>query len=133
MKPQSQRRKKSNIDPKNSRLLSAVMPFLLAVLFFGSLHCPESVSKLALVSASLVLPQGSVQVLKNDLQAASKTPAADETAEIIAPIAPQAEPKPTANGSITDTPQDILEMQRAAVFAESRSVSCSGRITCLPP
>ena len=85
MKPQSQRRKKSNIDPKNSRLLSAVMPFLLAVLFFGSLHCPESVSKLALVSASLVLPQGSVQVLKNDLQAASKTPAADETAEIIAP------------------------------------------------
>ena len=114
VKPQSQRRKKPNIYPKNSLLLSAVTPLLLAVLFFGSLHCPEPVSKLALVSASFVLPQGSVQVLKNDLQAASKTPAADETAEIIAPIAPQAEPKPTANGSITDTPQDILEMQRAA-------------------
>ena len=111
VKPKSQRRKKPNTHPKNSRFSSVAMPLVLAVLFFGSMHCQGPVSKLALVSASLVLPQGSVQVLKNDLQAASKTPVADETAEIIAPIEPQAEPKPTANGSITERGGTIVEKQ----------------------
>lgn len=126
VKPKNQRRKK-NMDSKNSRLPSAVMPLLLAALFFGSMHFQGPVEKLALVSASLLLPQGSVQVLKNDLQSASKLPDTERTAEITAPIETPKTPVQPTGGAITDTPQDILEMQRAAE-AQFQNAEKSGTI-----
>lgn len=128
MKPQNKRRKKSNINQKNSPLSAAVMPLFLAVLFFGGLHFSEPVSKLALVSASLQMPQGSVQILKNDLQTAAQKPAVNPADEVIAPIQPkEASPKQTESGGITDTPQDILDMQRAAE-AQFANAEKSGNI-----
>lgn len=114
MKTQNQRRKKLNTDTPRSRFSAVFMPLFLAVLFFGGLHFSEPVSKLAFISASLLLPQGSVQVLKNDLQTAAQKPIADAVDEVVAPIQPQEPTKQTESGSITDTPQDILDMQRAA-------------------
>lgn len=128
MKPQNKRRKKSNINQKNSPFSAAVMPLFLAVLFFGGLHFSEPVSKLALVSASLQMPQGSVQILKNDLQTAAQKPAVNPADEVIAPIQPkEASPKQTESGGITDTPQDILDMQRAAE-AQFANAEKSGNI-----
>lgn len=128
MKPQNKRRKKLNINQKNSPFSAAVMPLFLAVLFFGGLHFSEPVSKLALVSASLQMPQGSVQILKNDLQTAAQKPAVHPADEVIAPIQPkEASPKQTESGGITDTPQDILDMQRAAE-AQFANAEKSGNI-----
>ncbi len=128
MKPQNKRRKKSNINQKNSPFSAAVMPLFLAVLFFGGLHFSEPVSKLALVSASLQMPQGSVQILKNDLQTAAQKPAVNPADEVIAPIQPkEVSPKQTESGGITDTPQDILDMQRAAE-AQFANAEKSGNI-----
>ncbi len=128
MKPQNKRRKKSNINQKNSPLSAAAMPLFLAVLFFGGLHFSEPVSKLALVSASLQMPQGSVQILKNDLQTAAQKPAVHPADEVIAPIQPkEVSPKQTESGGITDTPQDILDMQRAAE-AQFANAEKSGNI-----
>lgn len=113
MTPQSKRRKK-NTSQNGGRLLPAAVPFLLAALVVGSLHFHEPTAKLAFLSASLLLPQGSVQVLKNEMQSAAKTPAEERTVEITSPIETEA-PKPqTSVGAMTDTPQDILEMQNAA-------------------
>lgn len=128
MKPQNKRRKKSNITQKNSPFSAAVMPLFLVALFFGGLHFSEPISKLALVSASLQMPQGSVQILKNDLQSAAQKPVSDIVDEVIAPIQPkEVSPKQTESGGITDTPQDILDMQHAAE-AQFANAEKSGNI-----
>lgn len=114
MRPQNKRRQKLNTNRIGGRLQTAVMPMFLAALFFGSMHFAEPVSKLALVSASLQMPQGSVQILKNDLQTAEKKPSAAEVGETAIPIQPIETPKQVQSIAITDTPQDILEMQKAA-------------------
>lgn len=114
VKPQNKRRKKPNSDQTGSRFQMAILPILFAAIFFGSMHFSEPVSKLALVSASMQLPQGTVQVLKNDLQTAEKKPDSNDVSETVVPIQPYEPPQQTVRGAITDTPQDILEMQKAA-------------------
>ncbi len=114
MRMQNQRRKKQNTDTLQNRFSAVLMPIALAVLFFGGLRFSEPVSKLAFVSASLQMPQGSVQVLKNDLQTAAQKPVSDTAGEAVTPIQPKVEPEQVERNDITDTPQDILDMQRAA-------------------
>lgn len=111
------RRKKQN-NAHRFALYFAV-PACLMLTFFVGTRFPTALGKAAMLGASLELPQGTVQVFKNDLVRAAQvgTPSAPAVPiPIQNQTATQKAETPTAENG---TPQDILDMMREAeqVFA----------------
>ncbi len=102
----------------------AVLPLFLALTFFMGTRFAEPIAKVAMFSASLTLSQGTAQILKQDLQSASAGEGSETVTEVLPVAEPQEEPKREESTSITDTPQDILNMMEAAKAGFENAERC---------
>ncbi|MGN0520219.1 MAG: stage II sporulation protein P [Candidatus Fimenecus sp.] len=114
-------RRKNNGDAANRVLLTLAVPVLLLCTVFIGMHSTAPLEKAALFSASLALPQGTAEVIKNDFARAAQNGSTSQSASVSVPIenrvqATAATEKPATE---TDTPADILQMMQEAkaVFA----------------
>ena len=115
-------RKKQLGDTASRILLSLAVPaFLLCTVFVG-MHGAAPLEKAALVSASLALPQGAAEVIKNDFVRAAQSGGTAQSATVPVPIENRVQPVAAQKtASETDTPADILKMMQEAetVFANA--------------
>ncbi|MGN0555075.1 MAG: stage II sporulation protein P [Candidatus Fimenecus sp.] len=118
-----QLRKKHNGDTANRVLLTLAVPaFLLCTVFVG-IHGAVPLEKAALFSASLALPQGTAEVIKNDFARAAQSGGTVQSATVSVPIENRIQPAAAQKtASETDTPADILKMMQdaEAVFANAQ-------------
>ena len=115
-------RKKQLGDTASRILLSLAVPaFLLCTVFVG-MHGAAPLEKAALFSASLALPQGAAEVIKNDFARAAQNGGTAQSATVSVPIENRVQPVAAQKtASETDTPADILKMMQEAetVFANA--------------
>lgn len=115
-------RKKQLGDTASRILLSLAVPaFLLCTVFVG-MHGAAPLEKAALFSASLALPQGAAEVIKNDFVRAAQSGGTAQSATVPVPIENRVQPVAAQKtASETDTPADILKMMQEAetVFANA--------------
>ncbi len=112
-------RKKQNAEHRF--LLYFAVPAALALTICVGTRFPEPLKKAAMLGASLELPQGTVQVVKNDLARAAQVGVPSAPATPV-PIQNKTEIPEAQTPTVENaTPQDILEMMRAAeqVFANA--------------
>lgn len=110
--------RRANASGTSRLALYFAVPAALVLTGYIGIHAPEPLTKAALFSASLALPQGTVEVLKNDLNrtALAADTAANPSVQIpIQSSIPASEQEKT--DSETDTPADILLMMREAETA----------------
>lgn len=116
-------RKKTNSDTASRVLLTLAVPaFLLCTVFVG-MHGAAPLEKAALFSASLALPQGTAEVIKNDFARAAQSGSTSQSATVSVPIENRVQPAAAQKtASETDTPADILKMMQDAetVFANAQ-------------
>ena len=116
-------RKKTNSDTASRVLLTLAVPaFLLCTVFVG-MHGAAPLEKAALFSASLALPQGTAEVIKNDFARAAQSGSTSQSATVSVPIENRVQPAAAQKtASETDTPADILKMMQdaEAVFANAQ-------------
>lgn len=116
-------RKKNNSDTASRVLLTLAVPaFLLCTVFVG-MHGAAPLEKAALFSASLALPQGTAEVIKNDFARAAQSGGTTQSATVSVPIENRVQPVAAQKTvSETDTPADILKMMQdaEAVFANAQ-------------
>lgn len=114
--------KKQTGDTASRILLSLAVPaFLLCTVFVG-MHGAAPLEKAALFSASLALPQGAAEVIKNDFVRAAQSGGTAQSATVPVPIENRVQPVAAQKtASETDTPADILKMMQEAetVFANA--------------
>ena len=115
-------RKKQTGDTASRILLTLAVPaFLLCTVFVG-MHGAAPLEKAALFSASLALPQGAAEVIKNDFARAAQNGGTAQSATVSVPIENRVQPVAAQKtASETDTPADILKMMQEAetVFANA--------------
>ena len=115
-------RKKQTGDTASRILLTLAVPaFLLCTVFVG-MHGAAPLEKAALFSASLALPQGAAEVIKNDFARAAQSGGTAQSATVSVPIENRVQPVAAQKtASETDTPADILKMMQEAetVFANA--------------
>ena len=115
-------RKKQLGDTASRILLSLAVPaFLLCTVFVG-MHGAAPLEKAAMFSASLALPQGAAEVIKNDFVRAAQSGGTAQSATVPVPIENRVQPVAAQKtASETDTPADILKMMQEAetVFANA--------------
>lgn len=116
-------RRKNNGDAVNRFLLTLAVPlFFLCTVYIGT-NGAVPLEKIAMFSASLALPQGTAEVLKNELSRATQENDATFDAPVFIPIQNrvQVPTTPAKTPSETDTPADILKMMQEAetVFANA--------------
>lgn len=111
-------------SPSNAGILF-LLPALAVLTFFAGTHFAQPVQKIAMLSASLALPQGTAEVIRRDW---TTEPPAPETTDA-PPTEATTEPPVVlpAAAAITDTPQDILDMI-AAAQATAAQAEKSGNI-----
>ncbi|MGN0562918.1 MAG: stage II sporulation protein P [Candidatus Fimenecus sp.] len=123
MTRKNQLRKKNNGDTASRVLLTLAVPaFLLCTVFVG-MHGATPLEKAALFSASLALPQGTAEVIKNDFARAAQSGSTSQSATVSVPIENRVQPAAAQKtASETDTPADILKMMQdaEAVFANAQ-------------
>lgn len=123
MTRKNQLRKKNNGDTAGRVLLTLAVPaFLLCTVFVG-MHGAAPLEKAALFSASLALPQGTAEVIKNDFARAAQSGSTSQSATVSVPIENRVQPAAAQKAaSETDTPADILKMMQdaEAVFANAQ-------------
>lgn len=114
--------KKQTGDTASRILLTLAVPaFLLCTVFVG-MHGAAPLEKAALFSASLALPQGTAEVIKNDFARAAQSGGTEQSATVSVPIENRIQPVAAQKtASETDTPADILKMMQdaEAVFAHA--------------
>ena len=114
--------KKQTGDTASRILLTLAVPaFLLCTVFVG-MHGAAPLEKAALFSASLALPQGAAEVIKNDFVRAAQSGGTAQSATVPVPIENRVQPVAAQKtASETDTPADILKMMQEAetVFANA--------------
>ena len=114
--------KKQTGDTASRILLTLAVPaFLLCTVFVG-MHGAAPLEKAALFSASLALPQGAAEVIKNDFARAAQNGGTAQSATVSVPIENRVQPVAAQKtASETDTPADILKMMQEAetVFANA--------------
>lgn len=119
----NQLRKKSNGDTVNRVLMTLAVPaFLLCTVFVG-MHGAAPLEKAALFSASIALPQGMAEVIKNDFARAAQSGGTSQSATVSVPIENRVQPVAAqTTASEADTPADILKMMQdaEAVFTSAQ-------------
>ena len=115
-------RKKQLGDTASRILLSLAVPAFLRCTVFVGMHGAAPLEKAALFSASLALPQGAAEVIKNDFVRAAQSGGTAQSATVPVPIENRVQPVAAQKtASETDTPADILKMMQEAetVFANA--------------
>lgn len=116
MRTPKKRREQKNA-PARTRSALCVPPLLIVLSFILGAHFAAPIAKISLLSASLTLSQGTVQMIRSDLHNDTKAQSAPVAVEE-APVHTEEEPAaPAASTAITDTPQDILARMQAAESA----------------
>ena len=90
-----------------------VLPVVIALTFWAGLRFTEPVTRVAMMSASLALSQGTVETIKNNLQEATTVEAETVPAEEETTQPAPTEAVPAVSAKLSDTPQDILNMMEA--------------------
>ncbi len=113
------RRRKPN--PEGTAHPAALLMLLLALsvaTFYAGSRFAAPVAKVAMFSASLAMPQGTAETIREELTAEETTEAATQ-----APAEEPAEPvaQAPAASAITDTPEDILAMMASAEAAAANA------------
>ena len=90
-----------------------VLPVVIALTFWAGLRFTEPVTRVAMMSASLALSQGTVKTIQDNLQEATTVEAETEPTEEETTQPAPTEAVQAVSAKLSDTPQDILDMMEA--------------------
>ena len=114
----SRRRKPNTEGTAHPAALLLLLVTLTAATFYMGTRFAAPVSKVAMFSASLAMPQGTAQTIREELTAEETTePATQAPAETTAAPAEET----VSESALTDTPEDILAMMASAEAASANT------------
>ena len=114
----SRRRKPNPVGTAHPAALLLLLVTLTAATFYMGTRFAAPVSKVAMFSASLAMPQGTAETIREELTAEETTEPATQ-----APAEPSAAPaaETVSEPALTDTPEDILAMMASAEAASANA------------